>query len=92
MADRSSTATSAPAAAAEAPTQSVAASASQIEPYIDVSYKALALIKALDEAPVVESEDDMPIRLREEIDVMAQELFYKIRDLSSHLALGPLRR
>lgn len=69
----------------------VAASSSRTEPFIDVSYKALAVIKALEEVPEIDADDEMVHQLREEIGAMSQKLFYKIRELAAHLALGPLR-
>ncbi len=62
------------------------------EPYIDVSYKVLAVIKALEEAPEPDLDDDMVQQLHEEITSQSQKLFYKTRELAAHLALGPLRR
>ncbi|MCC5830791.1 MAG: hypothetical protein JJU36_15195 [Phycisphaeraceae bacterium] len=70
----------------------VAAHSSRTEPYIDVSYKALAVIKALEEVPEIELDDEMVHQLHDEVTAMSQKLFYKIRELAAHIALGPLRR
>ncbi len=63
------------------------------EPYILVSYKVLGLIKALEESPAVDPEDDPEAaQLREEISHTARQLFYKTRELATQLVLGPQYR